>query len=231
MEGMKSKTRYKRLKAIFPPADTELSPILARMSVLYEDLRIEYLGATSPDELPLLDVLPSIYRKFYFLRRSTVTLTEFAGAFQYLQQRPEFKPIRKDFPAEQEELWKAAAQFFDKDGPEFEKLKWFRNAFGAHFKLSTVRAVLDRIDTDLIASLEIVSSDAERVAGPRLPYVFDLIATVIAMDRPPTPEGENETEAIHLHARKVFELITDGWLHAVNAMHVIVANHISPLFT
>jgi hypothetical protein len=79
-------------------------------------------------------------------------------------------------------------------------------------------------------SLEIVSSDAERVAGPRLPFAFDLIATVIAMDRPSTAEGEDETEAVRLHAREVFELITDGWIHAVNAMHAIVANHISPLF-
>ncbi|HYT69704.1 MAG TPA: hypothetical protein VEL51_25010, partial [Vicinamibacterales bacterium] len=147
------------------------------------------------------------------------------------QQRPEFKPIRSRFAPEQEERWKAAAQFFDSKGPKFKQLKSLRNAFGGHFQLNTVRDVLERIDTELVGSLEVVSSDADRVAGPRLPYAFDLIVTVMAMDRPPTPDGDSETEVVRLHACEVFGTIGDGWIHAVNAMHAIVANHISPRFS
>src|SRR5262245_10793501 len=98
---MRSKTYYRRFKKIFPDSEPELSPLLARMCVLYEDLRIEHGGATEKD-IERLDVLPSIYRKFYFLRRSTITLMEFAGAFQVLNQRPELQRIRSLFDTEAE---------------------------------------------------------------------------------------------------------------------------------
>ena len=103
---MRSKTYYRRFKRVFPDSESELSPLIARMCVLYEDLRIEHAGATKKD-IERLDVLRSIYRKFYFLRRSTITLMEFAGAFQVLNQRPELKRIWSSVDAEAERRWKA----------------------------------------------------------------------------------------------------------------------------
>jgi hypothetical protein len=37
--------------------------------VLFEDLRLEYIGSRATEDLPL-DALSKQYRKFYFLRRS-----------------------------------------------------------------------------------------------------------------------------------------------------------------
>lgn len=75
------------LRAVFDPTTVEFSGILARVSVLFEDLRIEEY-ASRLDTLHDLDVVGSGYRKIYFLRRSIATLWEFAGAIEMLDQRP-----------------------------------------------------------------------------------------------------------------------------------------------
>ena len=70
--------RYKKpLKQIFTDDDSELAARVARVCVLFEDLRVEYSGAHEDDALPL-DKLGIEYRRFYFLRRSLVTLDGFA---------------------------------------------------------------------------------------------------------------------------------------------------------
>lgn len=103
--------KYERkLREVFDPAQAQFSAILARLSVLFEDLRIEEYGSRL-DTLADLDVVKG-YRKIYFLRRSIATLVEFAGAIEMLDQRPEFRAIKKRSAYDVQERWDAAANYF-----------------------------------------------------------------------------------------------------------------------
>ena len=77
----------KALKQIFTDDGPELAARVARVCVLFEDLRAEYWEAHEDGPLPL-DKLGIEYRRFYFLRRSLVTLDEFAGAISRLNALP-----------------------------------------------------------------------------------------------------------------------------------------------
>jgi len=77
---------------------------LARLCVLYEDLRMEIEGIRARN-VPKLDVLDprrdhldhpermGSYRRHYFLRRSIATLREFAECFGELRKCPEFQAL------------------------------------------------------------------------------------------------------------------------------------------
>src|SRR5712671_5160117 len=101
---IRSKTSYKPLKAIFATVDPEFGPLVARLTVLYEDLRIEIAGAGNP-KIDSMDVTAAQYRKFYFLRRSMITLVEFRGTLQRLAQNEEFRALRSRFGHEEESRW------------------------------------------------------------------------------------------------------------------------------
>jgi hypothetical protein len=93
--------------------------IMARLAVLYEDLRIELYGIAE-DSIPKMDEFDVRYRRIYFLRKSIGTLSEFAEAVRHLQQSPEFRftsiagpfPVADQAPAK---LWRKAASFFERN--------------------------------------------------------------------------------------------------------------------
>src|SRR5262245_36346940 len=116
----------KRLKPIFDIPDSELGALLARLTVLYQDLRIELNGAVE-DSISVLDGDGVRYRKFYFLRRSTITLVEFRGTLQRLVDCDEFAALRKAFDPEQEKRWVEANSFF---GKHHKFMKSVRNDCG-----------------------------------------------------------------------------------------------------
>jgi hypothetical protein len=82
---------------------------LARVCVLFEDLRIEIRGITERS-LPALDILDpegeswlnpgstGRYRTFYFLRRSILTLNEFADAIgRIVRDMDKYPTLRPNF--------------------------------------------------------------------------------------------------------------------------------------
>lgn len=74
---MRSTTRFGSLDRVFNYGTSDLLNRLARLSVLFEDLRIEWCGLPENISLGDLDTIGKDYRMNYFLRRSLVTLIEF----------------------------------------------------------------------------------------------------------------------------------------------------------
>ena len=141
----RTKSKVALLRKVFnSDRKRRLDALLAQLSVLYEDLRIE-LTAITEDSMPKLDVLDpegedvdhpertGAYRRHYFLRRSIATLNEFAVALRHLnEEQPEFKLISKSrgFNKEAEAIWSQAIEFFAVN----EKLiKEIRHDVGGHF--------------------------------------------------------------------------------------------------
>jgi hypothetical protein len=92
--------RVRQLRDVFAKtSESNFGPILARLSALYEDLRIELFGI-GEESLSPLDQLDVKYRRMYFLRKSPGTLSEFAQAIQYLENSPEFRLIASQFTPE-----------------------------------------------------------------------------------------------------------------------------------
>lgn len=224
---MRYKVYVRRLKAVFPD-DADLSAIFVRMSVLYEDLRIENLGAMSSEGVPPLDVLPSIYRKLYFVRRSLISLTEFAGCVRLLNQRPEFQPILRSLDKEGQQRWREASEFFAKNQQKITQIEQLRHEFGGHFKKSTAEELLAWMDSDVPGLLEIAINDAEGVAGPRLRYAYEFVAGVFAKDL--GAPKELMVEQIAASVRDTFQMILEGWDHTVKAMHTVALAVLLPRF-
>src|SRR6185295_17600985 len=77
--------RYAYLQELLPAggSDTQISARIARVCVLYEDLRIEVL-AMAEKRISRLDQNGDRFRRLYFLRRSIASLFEFAEALRLL---------------------------------------------------------------------------------------------------------------------------------------------------
>jgi hypothetical protein len=96
----------RELKKVFGQVSaSNFEAIIARLAVLYEDLRIELHGIAE-ESIPAMDELDVRYRRIYFLRKSIGTLWEFAEAVGQLQKCPEFRVMSADFPPGVHRYWK-----------------------------------------------------------------------------------------------------------------------------
>ena len=97
---------------------------VARLYVLYEDLRIE-ISAINANSIPSLDIPDPAgegleyqevgkYRRNYFLRRSIGTLYEFAEGLRLLAACPDFAWVSADFNSDTAAQWNAATGFFSR---------------------------------------------------------------------------------------------------------------------
>ena len=161
------------LRDVFP-AD-ELHARVARLVVLYEDLRLETYG-TIEGSIPALDLLDHKHRKIYFLRRATVTLLEFSSALSDLNGCPSFKPLKSRPTPENAEgwqPWERAIRGFTKIKP---LLKNARNDAGGHFRLTAARHAVDNFHPQSTGLVEIIPHPSEEGAACQLRFAGEIAA-------------------------------------------------------
>src|SRR6266403_4288058 len=118
---LKSKSLFKETRRVFP--FSEMHALIARLAVLYEDLRIETFGiVAAKDSLGMLDYTDSKYRVNYFLRRSIATLIEIAEAIRMLNEDPDFQNVKIGFDERNTIRWKRAVRFFNRFEPILERV-------------------------------------------------------------------------------------------------------------
>jgi hypothetical protein len=202
--------RYeKKLREVFDPAQSQFSAILARLSVLFEDLRIEEYGSRL-DTLNDLDVVKG-YRKIYFLRRSKATLVEFAGAIEMLDQRPEFRAIKKRFDRDVQERWENAAKYF-RDWKKY--LSERRADFGGHFDHGSALHAVKEMHPDTVGNIVIVKNMDEKTGGVRLNYAMEIVGAAMTHRK---PEDQQDRQWFH----EMFVVVRAGSNEAVKAMHTL----------
>ncbi len=221
MAKPKSLTRFKNLQRVFGQGRSEILNSLARMSVLYEDLRIESLAITADDnELRRLDYLDMPYRVHYFLRRSMVTLLEFRGALLCVSQSQEYVGKRNCVCCSDAALGKNnnrdlfsvlddALGFFESNHKLLKKL---RNAVGGHFSSAAAESATKNIDSDATGKLEITFDPDGSGGGTKLYYAGELAATAFTQ-RLPGGKDQN-ADAIRM--------VRDGYSHAARSMHALI---------
>jgi hypothetical protein len=101
---------------------------IARLAVLFEDLRIEMYAIAERGKIQACDHIGDGYRRLYFVRRAIATVLEMKGGFQRLDQCPEFQNVLRSFTPEETADWRAAVTFLVDHEQEFransQRCRW-----------------------------------------------------------------------------------------------------------
>lgn len=186
-----------------------------RLSVLFEDLRLESFGAREMGPIEPLDKIGKHYRYFYFLRRMLVSLDEFAGALNQINANAEWKKIRRSFDSETKKLWDDALKYFSVNRPKWREL---RNWIGGHFLEKAAAFAVDNFKNDATGTIEIVMDREQKKGGIRLLYAQEIVATAMRQGLGP---GEHPDEEFRTYINGLFTVMTTAVNEAVKAVHII----------
>lgn len=214
-ELTRSQTRVRVLRRALPPSDINVT--VARLAVLFEDLRIEMNGIVARS-LSKLDYTDRRYRRVYFVRRSIVTLLEFKSALLRLNQLPAFREIKTRFHKDESKAWDAAVEFFQQ---QTNPLKHARNDLGGHILEAAVRYALDEARS-VTGWIEIVEKK-RRSTGPKLHFAGDIVAQALARHR----GSQNEKD----YVESLIKLARQGLKHATMPVHLVTRYYLWNRFT
>lgn len=213
-----------KLRRVFWEGDRELAIRVARVCVLFEDLRVEWAGALANEDLPL-DTLSKRYRRFYFLRRSLVSLNEFCGALNRLNSTKAWKSyVDRHDDKRRRKMWNDAVKFFNATKQTIETI---RGDIGGHFPESAAEWSINRLHEDTTGALEIHYGD--KTANAKLPFATELVASVILKTAREREDQLSDVE-VAKHIQGIFNDVTTGWQHAVAAVQVVIAEYLAPRF-
>lgn len=134
----RSIVRIGNLRALFKAGTSEMYVRVAQICVLYEDLRIETgrLFALATGLNLDGDLTEHTFEILYYIRRSTASLMEFAGALSGLAADKDFKCLLTSFKEKHADDVEDANRYFQKNHRLIRRL---RNAFGGHFQFEYAR--------------------------------------------------------------------------------------------
>jgi hypothetical protein len=157
---------------VFPARpDKDLNALIARLCVLFEDLRIEIAGSSEGD-LGGLDECGRAARGLYFLRRSIATLYEFTLALGELDQTPSFQPIKAGFDAVSAKQWASAIAYFRKHERYIARI---RHHVGGHFGRQAAEMAVEGLLPDAVGALEVILT--RNGGGAKLLFASEIAAT------------------------------------------------------
>lgn len=205
-------TRVAELRMVFKGGRSELLNGIARLAILYEDLRLEMkefqglhrkviqLGEPDTDN-----------RVTYFLRRGLETLVEFGSGLSVIRKADEFKKAASGLMALDARCIADADKFIQQN---WTRIKELRNEFAGHIKASAVTFAVEHLTDEVGRVTWNPASDAWSV-GIECDFAGVLLAGVISSKL--QPGGDVLTEL-----RKAFEILSQGFNHAQGAMVALV---------
>jgi len=194
---------------------------LARLCVLYEDLRVEMLGIAEPS-IPALDILDSEndnrfaperignYRRYYFVRRSIGTLREFAEALRQIKSDPDLRLNANRVDEEAQVALDSAIAFFA--GKE-SLLQEIRNDIGGHFGHQAALNALDHLRPDDYGTIEFVDG-----REPRLRFAGEIAASAMLRHLP--------NEDIKEYDPLLRDCIMPAFRHATSCVQILVFKYL-----
>jgi hypothetical protein len=149
--NLRTVTRFGNLGRVLYGGQSELLNQAARLSVFYEDLRLEIgefrkLEATHQQS----GAIGIEYETMYYLRRSLATLVEFGSGLNCCSASPEFKSVQAQLSFLQKKHIFEADRFLQGN---WSTLTGMRNAFGGHIDMKAVTfATTSKLDGKDLAS-------------------------------------------------------------------------------
>ena len=214
----------RKLREVFGSGDRDLAVHVARLSVLFEDLRLEQSAARHVEPISAIDTLGKNYRSFYFLRRMLVTLDEFASALNQINRNPEWKKMRARFDTETEHRWDAAVKYYAHNRPKWSNL---RNQIGGHFKESAARFAVENFRDTATGNIEIVRNREKQIGGIRLCYAEEIVAVNLSRSLGP---GQHSDADVTRCLNDLFTVMMTATNEAVKAMHEIAVVYVVDRF-
>jgi len=223
-------TRFGVLKRVFYDSSISerdcrdhISAQIARISILYEDLRIELFGMDDENNYEDLDRLGKPYRTVYFLRRSFATALELCKSIAELNGSKNFRLLRSSFKADELQHWTNAvvALRATKD-----RVNLFRNNSGGHIDVGACSHAIENLNERQVGKLEIRMNVERTESEVLLEYAGDLVAGVIFAGRP-RPDADEELRQM---LRDTGELMAEIFQHAMVCINLIVGSYLFPRF-
>jgi hypothetical protein len=226
----RSLVRFSELRKVFHSDREPLRAYdvyLARLSVLYEDLRIE-ITAIAARSIPKLDILDPIqdnsenksgigaYRRHYFLRRAVATLREFGDCLKQLKKCPEFR--QQDSTAT--EALSAAIEFFAKNMPQIQRV---RNDVGGHFGQEAAQYAVKHLVSGSSGKIEFVRDGQGNPRDPRLHFAGEIAATALGRAFP----GQTLSVASEIFIRDV---LLEAFRQAARCVQVLIVMDLAHRF-
>jgi hypothetical protein len=217
---LSSRIRIGRLRHVFRSDQGEIVDAqIARLCVLYEDLRIEMMGIAKT--IPELDILDSAgdhpdrpervgtYRYFYFMRRSIATISEFASALRLLDENPSFGIVSSAFEDYSKETWASAITFFDKKRELL--IRGIRNDIGGHFGQQAAMESLRRLAENTMGKMELFTIGDD--TDIRLHFAGEIAVTALLRH---LEDGD-----IHNFQIILKDTVVEGYRHATRCVQVL----------
>jgi hypothetical protein len=206
---------------VFQDGNSPLLNHLARLTVLYEDFRVEF-SALDSEQTALKDPNHSPYAFVYFMRRSLATLVEFNSCISQILASPEFKSVKKSIGKQDWEFIQDANRYFQTN---FGRLKELRNAVGGHVLQTGVDFATSSFPPSLAGIARWVSPDSKQVGvlSLELPFAGQIIAGAIASALPNGADVEAEL-------RSAVRIIFDSYPKVQGATYAFVHHFLWPKF-
>ena len=198
----------------------DLAVHVARICVLFEDLRLESAAARHREPVELLDTTGKNYRYFYFLRRIMLSLDEFVSAVQQINKSDEWKKIRAQFDRETEKRWDSAVKFITNNRTKWDHL---RNMIGAHFKESAAKYAVENLRPESTGKIEIVVDREEQTAGIRFLFAEEIVAVAMKQVLGPGPHSDEE---LSKYLNDLFTVMMEAVNEAVKIGHTIAVVYV-----
>jgi len=188
---------------------------LARLCVLYEDIRIEILGASLPSSAVVaLEASGSHYRHLYFMRRALLSLREFDSAIEQIRYSTEFQNLEAQARSESDayylRLWVPAWEFFRAQGTLLNRI---RGDVGGHFGDDVARRAFAAIPNNVPVEVRI-ERDSGQQQRVLLPFATDLVARAAFAHLPPGNDSDR------LNA--MTDLLVGALRYAMDAVHFVL---------
>ena len=169
-------TRFGNLGVVFGEGRSELLREIARLCMLYEDLRLEI------EELRVIHDRQGEpnegdeFRVAYFVRRALVTLIEFRRVLTAIRGTEEFKRSLPSIARFEAEDILPVAQYFEQNG---QRLKDLRNEFGGHVQPAAVRFATEHL-SDAVGKVTMNSLSQGWSLGLECHFAANLVAGAIS---------------------------------------------------
>jgi hypothetical protein len=172
--------RVGNLKQVFENGTSPFLNRLARLSVLYEDFRLELCTLDSEYKRIKREGHPRRgFGASYFLRRSAATLVEFQSGLMQVTATPEFKALRRnDKRKRMVAIIEDANRHLQKNA---ERIKDLRNCFGGHVQQDAVDFATRSFASHETGTAIWVSPDSKRAGllSLELHYAENIVAGAI----------------------------------------------------
>ncbi len=211
----RSIVRVGNLRTLFKAGTSEMYSRTAQICVLYEDLRIEtgrlFALATSLDLNG--DLTEHTFEVLYYIRRSTASLMEFAGALSGLAADKEFKRLLGSLEEKHANAITEANRYFQKNRQLIRRL---RNDFGGHFKLEYARHATANLPPDEVGKMEWLS-DASAAWSLKIDLAANIITSGLEYTLQPQLDWREEF-------RTAIDTISKAFPHVQTATYSLALN-------